>query len=365
MADFYPWIKPILWRIDAERAHAAALQGLKAAPKWCLPTSGSDDGLATRVWGHNFNNPIGLAAGFDKHAEAIPALFRLGFGFVEVGGVTLRPQVGNPKPRLFRLAQDRAVINRMGLNSVGAPLVAERLSSLRLAKDSGLIKGPIAVNLGLNKESQDPEFDYAQLAAALAPVADILTINVSSPNTPGLRALQNPDKLTGIVDAVRLACARPPQSRGPTILVKIAPDLEGKDIDDLCDLALRHDLSGLVISNTTIARPQSLVSEARSEAGGLSGQPLFEASTEMLRLVYSRTGGKIPLIGVGGVSTGAEAYEKIKAGASLVQLYSALVFEGPALVGKLKAELRRLLHADGFETVSDAVGADHRQGEFT
>lgn len=365
MTDFYPWIKPILWRIDAERAHAAALHGLKTAPKWCLPASGSDDGLATRVWGRNFRNPIGLAAGFDKHAEAIPALFRLGFGSVEVGGVTLRPQAGNSKPRLFRLTQDRAVINRMGLNSVGAAVVADRLSSLRAATDNGLIKGPIAVNLGLNKESHDPESDYAQLAGVLASVADILTINVSSPNTPGLRALQDPEKLIGIVNAVRLACEESPQSRKPTILVKIAPDLEDKDIDDLCDLALRHKLSGLVISNTTIARPDNLVSEARSEMGGLSGKPLFSASTEMLRLVYTRTGGKIPLVGVGGISTGVEAYEKIKAGASLVQLYSALVFEGPALVGKLKAELRQLLHADGFASVSDAVGADHRQGEST
>jgi dihydroorotate dehydrogenase len=365
MTDLYPWIKPILWRIDAERAHAAALHGLKVAPNWCLPSSGSDEGLATHVWGRDFSNPIGLAAGFDKHAEVIPALFRLGFGFVEVGGVTLRPQAGNSKPRLFRLTQDQAVINRMGLNSVGAVAVAKRLSSFRAAKDSGLIKGPISVNLGLNKESQDADSDYAQLAAALATVADILTINVSSPNTPGLRALQNPDKLTGIVDAVRLACDASLQSRHPTILVKIAPDLEDKDIDDLSDLALRHELSGLVISNTTIARPQSLVSAARSESGGLSGQPLFKASTEMLRAVYARTGGKIPLIGVGGVSTGAEAYEKIKAGASLVQLYSALVFKGPGLVGKLKAELRQLLHADGFASVSDAVGADHRQGEST
>lgn len=360
MVDLYPWIKPVLWRLDAEKAHSLALLALRTMPiKW-LSTPCSDEGLETTVWGRVFSNPIGLAAGFDKHAEAIQSLFRLGFGFVEVGGITLRPQSGNPKPRLFRLSEDQAVINRMGLNSVGVGVVSERLSSLRHSNGNQVVGGPVVANLGLNKDADDPEADYGGLAATLADLADVLTINVSSPNTPGLRALQNPDKLMGIVDAVRSACEKVPNSRHPAVLVKLAPDLDHKDVEDLCALALRHDLDGVVISNTTTARPESLASKSHAEAGGLSGRPLFQASTEMLRTIYALTNGEIPLIGVGGVSTGAEAYQKIKAGASLVQLYSALVFEGPALVGRIKSELRDLLKADGFMNVSDAVGADHR-----
>lgn len=313
------------------------------------------------MWGRSFCNPIGLAAGFDKHAEAVSALFQIGFGSVEVGGVTLHPQPGNPKPRLFRLTADGAVINRMGLNSIGADLVAVNLAQYRGQE----LAGPVAINLGLNKDAADPPADYGALAHKLAPYADILTINVSSPNTPGLRALQNPDALKTIITSVRDSVSQGTLSPAPVVLVKIAPDLETQDVEDLCALALSEQLDGLVVSNTTIARPSSLVSPDRAQTGGLSGRPLFEPSTALLRDVYARTGGAIPLVGVGGISSGADAYAKIRAGASLVQLYSALVFRGPAAVAKIKSELRMHLSSDGFATVADAVGADHHSGDHT
>lgn len=359
MPDFYSISKPLLWCIDPERAHGVALSGLRAAPTWILPNPGSDEGLETILWDRHFANPIGLAAGFDKHAEALPALFRVGFGTVEVGGVTLRPQAGNPKPRLFRLAADEAVINRMGLNSVGADQVAANLARYRADE----FAGPVAINLGLNKGATDPPADYGALARKLAPYADILTINVSSPNTPGLRALQNPDALKAIITTVRRVVSQETPSRAPVVLVKIAPDLEAQDIEDICALALTEKLDGLVVSNTTVARPESLVSTARDEVGGLSGRPLFEPSTSLLRDVYAKTSGAIPLVGVGGISSGADAYAKIRAGASLVQLYSALVFKGPALISKIKSDLRAYLSSDGFATVAAAVGADHRSGD--
>ncbi len=359
MPDFYQWFKPVLWQLDAERAHGLALSALRAAPGWCLPFAGEEGGLETTVWGRAFSNPIGLAAGFDKHAQATAALYRVGFGFVEIGGVTLHAQSGNPKPRLFRLTRDRAVINRMGLNSEGSNVVAQNLSRQRGTP----LPGPLAVNLGLNKDATDPPSDYGALAQVLAPYAEILTINVSSPNTPGLRALQDPGKLMAIVNAVREASETAIDTRHPTILVKISPDLDATDVADICQLAVREGFDGLVVSNTTVDRPRTLQSPQGGEVGGLSGQPLFEPSTSLLRDVYMRTSGKIPLVGVGGVSSAANAYEKIKAGASLVQLYSALVFEGPALIGEIKADLKRLLGADGFATVAEAVGAEHRAGE--
>jgi dihydroorotate dehydrogenase len=357
--DFYPLASPLIWHIDPERAHRLALLALRFAPSWALPDSGSNAGLGISCWGKNFSSPIGLAAGFDKDANAIPALFALGFGFIEVGGVTLRPQIGNPRPRLFRLSEDRAAINRMGLNSAGADVVAQRLKKASFKTQSG----PLAVNLGLNKDSAgESTSDYAALAGQLAPFVDILTINVSSPNTPGLRALQYPEKLAAIVSAVRRAVADAESLRSPAVLVKIAPNLQDQDVADLAALALSENFDGLVISNTTTARPETLQSDHKTEQGGLSGAPLFESSTNLLRTLYRLTEGRITLIGVGGISSGADAYAKIRAGASLVQLYSGLVFEGPGLVGRIKSELADLLATDGFATVADAVGVDHRGG---
>jgi dihydroorotate dehydrogenase len=356
MPNFYPLMKPFLWRLDAERSHRLALLAVKAAPAWSLPSPGVSVGLETKVWGRVFSNPVGLAAGFDKHAEAVSALYRLGFGFVEVGGVTFWPQTGNSKPRLFRLSEDEAVINRMGLNSVGVDKVALALVDQRRR----LLPGPLAVNLGLNKGSNNPPSDYAGLARVLSPLAEVLTINVSSPNTPGLRALQDPRKLMAIVEAVRAAALSAPDTLKPAVLVKIAPDLKQKDIEDICALAIKEGFDGLVVSNTTVDRPETLLSSAQAETGGLSGRPLLSKSTELLREIYSRTEGNVPLVGVGGVSSSADAYEKIRAGASLVQLYSALVFKGPALIGEIKSGLVESLKADGFASIMDAVGADHR-----
>ena len=352
MPDFYSWVKPLLWQLAPEQAHRVALLALRYGPRWSLPDPGGDYGLETVVWGHAFPNPIGLAAGFDKDAVAISQLFGLGFGFVEVGGVTRHAQSGNPRPRLFRLNEDRAVINRMGLNSAGVEAVKRNL--IRHTRVS--LPGPLAVNIGINKDSEDPTDDYATVAGAIAPFVDIMTINVSSPNTPGLRALQDPGKLARIVNSVRDTIAS--IDRPPVVLVKLAPDLTPSDIDDLSTLAIEERFDGLVISNTTTDRPDSLRSRHSEEPGGLSGQPLMDRSTTLLRKIFKQTDGQIPLVGVGGVFSGRDVYAKICAGASLVQLYSALVFEGPALIGRLKSELKACLTKDGFSTVTDAIGTD-------
>jgi len=345
-----------LWHLEPERAHGLAVFALCHAPSWALPDPGDDHGLDIQLWKRSFASPIGLAAGFDKDAKAIAPLFRLGFGFVEIGGVTARPQPGNPRPRLFRLTEDRAVINRLGLNSRGADAVRVQLASL--GRDT--IFGPLGVNIGLNKESTNPEIDYADVAKKLSPFVDMITINVSSPNTPGLRALQNPDFLATIVSSVRTAVATLKLDHPPAVLVKLAPDLTEEDIGALTSLALQENFDGLIISNTTIGRPDTLQSRFQHEAGGLSGQPLMDSSTQLLKTVYALTEGRIPLIGVGGVASAQDVYAKVRAGASLVQLYSALVYEGPGLVGRLKSELRNLLVRDGYTTVAAAVGADHR-----
>lgn len=358
MPDFYSWVKPFLWRLDPEKAHRLSILALKLVPSQWFSQGAPDQILEQSLWGMAFKNPIGLAAGYDKNAEVVRPLFELGFGFVEVGGVTLRPQSGNPQPRLFRLTEDQAVINRMGLNSAGVELVAKSLE----AQQSCNLPGPFFVNLGLNKDSRSPASEYAELAGKMAPFANVLTLNVSSPNTPGLRALQETSKLMDIVGAVRGALAASESSTAPVLLIKIAPDLSDEDLSDLAQFSINQKIDGLVVSNTTVARPNSLRSVHRHEAGGLSGKPLFEASTEVLRKMYEWTDGEIPIIGVGGVSTGADAYAKIRAGASLVQLYSALVYEGPSLVSRVSQDLANHLKSDGFASIADAVGADHRSG---
>jgi dihydroorotate dehydrogenase len=306
--------------------------------------------LAQTLWDRDFPNPVGLAAGFDKNAEVPNAMLAFGFGFVEIGSVTPKPQPGNPRPRLFRLAEDGAVINRMGFNNDGMVRVAQRLSNRR---KSGLV----GVNLGRNKETADPIGDYEKGVAALGPYADYLVVNVSSPNTPGLRALQGRGPLEELVGRVRLALDK--LTAPPALLLKIAPDLESAELRDIATVALNGGLAGLIVSNTTTERPASLRSHFAGETGGLSGLPLFEQSTRILHTMYALTEGKLPLIGVGGIASAEHAYAKIRAGASLVQLYSALVYQGPALVGRIKQGLTTLLRRDGFANVTDAVGADH------
>jgi dihydroorotate dehydrogenase len=341
-------LMPLARGLDAETAHGLALRALRAglAGRDAAP---DDPVLATRAFGLAFRNPVGLAAGFDKNAEAVLPLMRLGFGFVETGTVTPRPQGGNPRPRLFRLEEDRAVINRMGFNNAGLEAYRARLAALPRP-----LPAVLGANIGVNKEGAEPRRDYPALYAALAPAADYVVVNVSSPNTPGLRDLQGEAALAGILDAI--AAVRGAAS--PPLLVKIAPDLAGEALGPIVEACAARGVAGLIISNTTIARPEGLRGRHRAEAGGLSGPPLFARSTAMLRQAYRLAQGRLTLVGVGGVSGGAEAYAKIRAGAALVQLYAGFAYDGPALIPRIKAELAALLRRDGFAHVAEAVGAD-------
>ncbi len=341
-------LTPLLRLIDAESAHSLSLRALR----WGLAGASSapdDPVLATTAFGLDFSNPLGLAAGFDKNAEAVLPLLRLGFGHVEAGTVTRRAQPGNPRPRLFRLPAQRAVINRMGFNNAGIEAFCAQLAALPSRS------GRIGANLGLNKDSFAAEQDYAALVAAVSPLVDYITINVSSPNTPGLRNLQAGGRLGGILQAVR---AHVPVT--PPILVKVAPDLSDAGLEALIEAALAGGASGLIISNTTIERPRSLRGQHAAEAGGLSGPPLFHRSTDMLRHAYRLAAGRLTLIGCGGVSSGRDALTKIRAGASLVQIYTAFAYDGPEIVPRLKRELAAALRQDGLANVTSAVGADRR-----
>ena len=352
--NLFPFARPLLHRLDPETAHNLTLWGLV---RGLGPRQGKADDpiLASELWGRPFANPFGIAAGFDKNAEVMAPLLALGFGFVEVGSITPRPQPGNPKPRIFRLPEDRAVINRLGFNNQGLEAAKQRLQDYRAAGG-----GPLGINLGKNKDTENAADDYSLGAAALAPLADYLVINVSSPNTPGLRALQSRTALAELVAAVQDTLAAIPVENRPPLVLKIAPDLTEADKADIAAVALERGLEGLTVSNTTIERPSDLVSAHAAESGGLSGAPLLAPSTRVLGDIYRLTEGRIPLIGVGGVASGADAYAKIRAGASLVQLYTALVYQGPALVPRLKKDLAELLRRDGFNRLSEAVGADHR-----
>lgn len=386
--NLYPLLRPLLMALDAEAAHRLTIWALK---RMRLEKPAPDDPiLATRVFGLDFPNPVGVAAGFDKHGEAPLQLAALGFGFVEIGSVTPRPQPGNARPRVFRLAQDRAVINRYGFNSVGAAHARGNLQ-YQLVRAPGLWRrAVIGANLGKNKNTpaERAADDFAEVASALSGFSRYLVVNVSSPNTPGLRALQGRAELSAILAGVRRALADPlvgykwsgvlltdeqlaekrkqlaespppPQPQHP-LLVKIAPDLGEDDLADIASVALDGQCDGLIVSNTTIRRPETLKSRRRGEAGGLSGAPLKPFALETLRATYRLTEGRVPLIGVGGIASGADAYERIRAGASLVQLYTALVYAGPALVARIKRELASLLRSDGFASVAEAVGAETR-----
>ncbi|CAA7619247.1 Dihydroorotate dehydrogenase (quinone) [Candidatus Terasakiella magnetica] len=353
MFDYFRIAGPLVRLLEAETAHGLTIRLLKSG---MVPRQPAFDppALAMHLWGRDFPNPVGLAAGFDKNAEVPDAMLGQGFGFVEIGSVTPRPQPGNPKPRMFRLPEDGAVINRMGFNNEGMEAVAQRLAARRRA-------GIVGANLGKNKDTEDAASDYEKGAARLAPLSDYMVINVSSPNTPGLRALQGRDQLEALVGRTRAALDAAVSQSPPPLLLKIAPDLAWEDLADIAAVALAGGLDGLIVSNTTVARPETLRSANAKETGGLSGAPLFESSTAMLRRVYELTGGKLPIIGVGGVASGSEAYVKIRAGASLVQLYSAMVYEGPALITRIKHELVDLLTRDGFTSITQAVGYDHRE----
>ncbi len=332
--------------LDPETAHRLTIRGLSLGlgPR----VAGADDPLlATELFGAKVPNPIGLAAGFDKNAEVPDEMLAAGFGLVEVGSVTPLPQGGNPRPRLFRLTEDEAVINRMGFNNEGLEKAAGRLIRRRARR------GLVGVNIGANKDAADRVADYVTGFRRVAALAGYVVVNVSSPNTPGLRLLQQKDELARLLAA--LEAARRGMVAVPLVL-KIAPDLAPEDCADIAALAIEHGLDGLIVSNTTLARPETLRSAHKAEAGGLSGRPLMAPSTALLAEMRRLTAGRLTLIGAGGVGSGADAYAKIRAGAAAVQLYSALVYHGPGLVGRIKAELAALLRADGYRTVAEAVG---------
>lgn len=392
---------PALRSVDPEKAHALGVQagawGL--LPKRYPHNKGYGAVLSTSVFGLNFRSPIGLAAGFDKQGEAMSGFDQLGFGFVEVGTVTPLPQPGNPQPRMFRLPDDRAVINRFGFNSDGLHVVADRIvawwtdeqhdwyKGLPLLVAPGVVHTPrvvLGINIGKNKEG-DAISDYTEGTKHMALLADYLTVNISSPNTPGLRNLQAREQLRALLVAVKAARDSLPWSdptahiekpwfanmrilryvrrTPPAILVKISPDCTPSELEDIAAVVMEVKIDGVIVSNTTIARPDSLHASAdvKAQAGGLSGAPLFGPSTVALHRMYQLTGGKVPLVGAGGVSSGADAYAKIRAGASLVQLYTALAYEGPGLVERINKELEALLVKDGYSSVAEAVGADHRE----
>ncbi len=349
MSGVFSLLRPVLHALDPETAHRAAVMALKLSP---LRRPAPDDArLGVEAFGLTFPNPVGLAAGFDKNAEAIDGALGLGFGFVEVGGVTPRAQPGNPPPRVFRLAEDGAVINRYGLNSEGLEAVAARLAARRNRA------GIVGVNLGANKDSADRAGDYAMLAARLAPLADFLTINVSSPNTPGLRDLQAETALDDLVARTIEARDRATTAgmRPTPVLLKIAPDMAEADLDGIIAVLLRRRIDGLIIANTTVARPATLASPHAREAGGLSGRPLFQPATRLLAQAWLRLEGRVPLIGVGGVEDAATALAKIEAGASLLQLYTALIYKGPGLIGEIKRGLAARLGAG--ERLAALVGS--------
>ncbi|MCZ8313961.1 quinone-dependent dihydroorotate dehydrogenase [Phreatobacter sp.] len=348
--------RPVLLATDPETGHNLAVAALKTLP---LPACGADDRrLAVSAFGLSFPNPVGLAAGFDKHAEVPDPALRLGFGFVEVGGVTPKPQVGNPKPRVFRLVPDEAIINRYGLNSDGVDVVARRLAA-RAGKP-----GIVGINIGPNKDSTDRVADYGLLIDKLGPHVSYLSVNVSSPNTPGLRDLQQASFLDDVL--ARSIEARDAVAPGKPILVKIAPDLSLEGLDDMVSVCRRRRVDGMIVSNTTIARPDTLADQATArETGGLSGRPLFRRSTEMLAETYRRVEGQFPLVGVGGIASPEDAIAKIAAGATLVQLYSALVFRGFGLVEEIKQGLVHRLMRERLASVTDLVGTANADWRLT
>jgi dihydroorotate dehydrogenase len=339
---------PLLRRLDAETAHSLALSALRVGLGG-HDRKPDDAALAVRALGIDFANPIGLAAGFDKDATVLAPLMRLGFGFIEAGTVTLRPQAGNPRPRLFRLQEDRAAINRLGFNNQGIDAYVARIAAV----PRGAV--PFGANVGINKDSTTPAEDYPALVRAVAGRADYVVVNVSSPNTPGLVALQARSALSEILAAIQ---AEKPHR--PPLLVKISPDLPPDGLEAVVETAIGFGVEGLIVSNTTTTRPASLRSRFAPEAGGLSGPPLFAASTDMLRRAAGLAAGRLVLVGSGGIASGADVLTKLRAGASLVQLYTAFAYGGPALIPRLKRELLAELKAEGFARVGDAVGVDVR-----
>lgn len=358
--SLYPFARLALFCLDPETAHRVTLRALKLglAPKRQQVV---DPALRVTLWNRTFPNPVGLAAGFDKNAEAIAPLLAMGFGFVEAGTVTPKPQPGNPRPRVFRDKKNRAVINRMGFPSVGIAEFKDNLAKFLSRRPHP--EGVVGLNIGMNKEQTDPASDYAGLIRSLGGMADYLTINISSPNTPGLRNLQQKEPLDELLGAVMAEREKSCGFNPPPVLVKLSPDLTDEQMGEIAEVLLKHKIEGVILTNTTLYRPEDLPVAFTAEKGGLSGAPLTDISTGVIRRFYALTGGKLPIIGAGGIMSGEDAYAKIRAGASLVQIYSGLIFHGPDLIRKINLDLLTLSRADGFGHISEAVGADHREME--
>ncbi|MCB1651121.1 MAG: quinone-dependent dihydroorotate dehydrogenase [Alphaproteobacteria bacterium] len=359
MLDLYALARPLLFQLAPETAHGLSILAMKTGlMPGCKGVQNA--ALEQTLWGLKFPNPVGLAAGFDKNAEVIGPCFKLGFGFVEAGTVTPKAQGGNPRPRIFRCPEREAVINRMGFPNQGMQAFKANLEAFLGRKHRPA--GVLGINIGMNKTQSEPVKDYAALIQMLGPMADYLTINISSPNTPGLRDLQKRgvllEMLGELKEVRRKSCGEHP----PPLLVKFAPDLDEAQQEELASAALEGGVDGLILTNTTLARPDDLPGAFAAEKGGLSGQPLTDKSTQVIHNFYALTKGQIPIIGVGGVSSGAQAYEKIKAGASLVQLYSSLVYQGPFVAQSINSELLSLLQQDGLRHIGEAVGMAHDKG---
>lgn len=356
--DLFKLAKPVLHALDPESAHQLTIASLKKNlhPKY---TPVDDPCLKTKLWHLNFDNPLGLAAGFDKNAEVIAPILHMGFGFTEVGTVTPLPQDGNPRPRVFRNTKNQAVINRMGFPNLGVEVFKDNIKAFRKNKDAPT--GLVGLNIGMNKEQTEPADDYCALIEAVGKYADYLTVNISSPNTPGLRDLQSRENLLPLINRIKSTRKNHCDTdKPPPILIKLAPDLTMRQQEELAKVVLEAGIDGLIVTNTTLERPTFLPDKFREQKGGLSGKPLTAQSTKIIGNFYKLTQGQIPIIGVGGVSSGKDAYDKIKAGASLIQLYSALVFHGPALVNKINSDLVTLLRHDGYDHIKGAIGAAHR-----
>lgn len=351
----YPLVKPLLFCLDAERAHDLTITAMRKNLVPGIPPP-ETPGLKVSLWNKMFPNPLGLAAGFDKNAAVIGPVLGLGFGFTEVGTVTPRAQPGNPKPRIFRETRTHAVINRMGFPNQGLRAFQENLTHFLEQKPRP--PGLVGLNIGMNKDTKKPEKDYAILIRALAPMADYLTVNISSPNTPGLRNFQKPENFKKLIGAILEERARTCGAHPPPVLVKLAPDLKRDEQKDLARLAVEMRLEGLILSNTTLARPKALPQKFAHEKGGLSGAPLREKADRILKNFYRLTEGQIPLVGVGGIETADHAYQKIKNGATLIQLYTGLVYQGPSIAHDILAGLQTCMERDGYDNITQAIGAD-------
>jgi len=364
--DYYPLIRPLLFRLDAETAHNIALKALHygLAPRKKISEK-NNSLLSQKIWDIPFNNPVGMAAGFDKNAQVIAPLARQGFGFVEAGTVTPKPQKGNPKPRLFRLEEDEAIINRFGFNNAGSTPFLERLNKWKNKRTNPRYRQCVlGANIGKNKSSPNTPDDYLTLLREVYGLCDYITVNISSPNTPGLREMQSEDALDALLKALMKLRdeLRDSWQLHTPLLVKIAPDNDDEALNKIAQLALLHKIDGLIISNTTIGLRADLKNQTlANEPGGLSGKPLLDLSTNALSKMHNFTGGEIPLIGVGGISNGDDAYQKIKAGASLIQIYSTIIYQGFSVIDEINNTICSNLQADGFSNISQAIGADHRQ----